>query len=115
MYIGATECKERLPNGSGVSREAPAPFCEGPGGKFPWSTHHNLHWVADVVFREDDASNKAGYSAENLTLIRRLVMNMVNLFDPSTGLAAARRFATHEPEYLKGILIKVFTEPVKFF
>jgi len=27
------------PNGSGVSREAPAPFCERPEGKFLWSTH----------------------------------------------------------------------------
>ena len=42
-------------------------------------------------------------------------MNMVNLFDPSTGMAAARRFATHEPEYLKGLLIKVFTKAVKSF
>lgn len=29
----------RLPNGSGVSREAPAPFCEGLTGKFRESTH----------------------------------------------------------------------------
>lgn len=78
-----------------------------------WSIENNLHWVADVVFQEDDATNKTGYSAENLTLVRRLVMNMVNLFDASTGLAAARKFATHEPEYLKGMLIKVFTKVVK--
>ncbi len=31
---------ERLPDGSGVSREAPAPFCEGLVGKFHGSTHH---------------------------------------------------------------------------
>lgn len=80
-----------------------------------WSIENNLHWVADVIFREDDATNKAGHSAENLTLVRRLVMNMVNLFDPSTGLAAARRFATHESEYLKGMLIKVFGKVVKSF
>ena len=35
----------RLPNGSGVSREAPAPFCEGLTGKFRGSTHHGLQWV----------------------------------------------------------------------
>lgn len=34
------EWKERLPNGSGVSREAPAPFCERPEGQFLWPTHH---------------------------------------------------------------------------
>ena len=80
-----------------------------------WSIENNLHWVADVVFREDDATNKAGHSAENLTLVRRLVMNMVNLFDPATGMAAARRFATHESDYLKGLLIKVFSKTVKSF
>jgi predicted transposase YbfD/YdcC len=80
-----------------------------------WSIENNLHWVADVVFREDDATNKVGYSAENLTLVRRLAMNIVNLFDPSAGMAAARRFATHEPEYLKGMLIKVFSKIVKSF
>ncbi len=80
-----------------------------------WSIENNLHWVADVVFKEDDATNKVGHSAENLTLVRRLVMNMVNLFDPSVGLAAARRFATHESEYLKGMLIKFFGKAVKSF
>ena len=29
-----------LSNGSGVSREVHAPFCEGLAGKFRWSTHH---------------------------------------------------------------------------
>lgn len=80
-----------------------------------WTIENNLHWVADVIFREDEATNRVGHSAENLTLIRRIVMNMVSIFDPSTGLATARRFATHEPEYLKGMLIKVFGTAIKSF
>lgn len=80
-----------------------------------WSIENNLHWVADVVFREDDAMNKTGNSAENLTLIRRLSMNIINLFDQSTGMAAARRFATYEPEYLKGLLVKIFSKVDKSF
>ncbi len=35
--------------------------------------------------------------------------------DPSAGLAAARRFATHEPEYLKGMLVKLFGNAIKSF
>lgn len=80
-----------------------------------WAIENNLHWVADVIFREDEATNRVGHSAENLTLIRRIVMNMVNTFDPSAGLAAARRFAIHEPEYLKGMLVKVFGGSIKSF
>jgi hypothetical protein len=34
----------RLLDGSGVSREAPAPFCEGPGVQFPRSTHQFFAW-----------------------------------------------------------------------
>jgi len=32
----------RLPDGSGVSREAPAPFCERLTWKFRGSTHHEI-------------------------------------------------------------------------
>lgn len=33
----------RLDDGSRMSREAHVRFCEGLGGKFPWSTHPYLH------------------------------------------------------------------------
>ena len=46
---------DRLPGGSGVSREAPAPFCERPEVKLLRPTRHALHWVLDVTFREDDS------------------------------------------------------------
>lgn len=80
-----------------------------------WTIENNLHWVADVIMREDAATNKMGHSAENLTLVRRLAMNIVNFFDPSTGMATARRFAAYEPDYLKGLLMKLFSGVVKSF
>src|SRR3954471_6838840 len=45
----------RLLGGSGVSREAPAPFCERPEVKLLRPTRHRLHYVRDVSFREDDS------------------------------------------------------------
>jgi len=42
-----------LPNGSGVSREAPAPFYEGLTGKFRGSTHHySKRWKIEPYFRD---------------------------------------------------------------
>jgi predicted transposase YbfD/YdcC len=73
-----------------------------------WSIENNLHWVADVVFMEDKAKNKKGHSAENMALLRRLAMNAVNYCDPGNGLAAARTFAKLAPEYLEGLLAKLF-------
>jgi len=40
LRIGEAAWWERLPDGSGVSREAPAPFCEGLVGKFHGPTLH---------------------------------------------------------------------------
>jgi len=73
-----------------------------------WSIENNLHYVLDVVFREDASLSDIGYSAENIALIRRLTMNIITLIDPNRGIANARRCATHDPRYLRGVLAKVF-------
>src|SRR5690606_22283116 len=59
-----------------------------------WNIENNCHWVADVIFKEDDILMDRGHSAENLGLFRRLAMNMAAVADPERGLAAVRRAAT---------------------
>lgn len=73
-----------------------------------WRIENNCHWVADVIFREDSVLSKAGYSAMNLGLIRRLVMNIAVITDPKRGLASSRRCAAFGNGYLKGVLGKLF-------
>ena len=73
-----------------------------------WSIENPLHWVLDVIFREDAAQAKVGFIAENMAFFRRLSMNVIKTADPGRGLADARRFCTYEPKYLRGILSKVF-------
>lgn len=84
----------------------------GPEQFAKWIRGHwgieSLHYVLDVVFREDAALAQTGYAAENMSLLRRLSMNIVRVFDPNRGMADARRCATYEPLYLRGLLLKVF-------
>jgi hypothetical protein len=42
LFTGREGQSERLLDGSSVSREAPALFCERPGVKFLWPTHHEV-------------------------------------------------------------------------
>src|SRR4051812_11718016 len=63
---------DRLLGGSGVSREAPAPFCERPEVKLLRPTRHGLHWVLDVTFREDDSRVRDRTAARNLAIQRWL-------------------------------------------
>ena len=69
----------RLPNGSGVSREAPAPFREGLTGKFRESTHHNLHWVLDMSFNEDHSRIRKENAPQVMAVVRHIALNLLQL------------------------------------
>lgn len=85
MYTGATECKERLPNGSGVSREAPAPFCEGPEGKFLRSTHHEtFNTLKNLGYNFE---HNYGHGKKYLSTILCLLMLLVFLIDQTQEIA----------------------------
>jgi predicted transposase YbfD/YdcC len=73
-----------------------------------WGIENSLHYVMDVVFKEDASLSDTGHSAENMSLIRRLAVNIIRTVDPERGIADARRNATYEPKYLRGLLGKVF-------
>ena len=36
-----------------------------------------MHWVLDVVFREDESRHHAGNSCENLALLRKLAISLL--------------------------------------
>lgn len=70
----------------------------------------SMHYVMDVVFEEDASLADRGESAENMSLIRRLANNVIKMFDPNRGVTNARRCATYEPAYLRGLLARVFVK-----
>lgn len=42
-----------------------------------WSIENQLHWVMDVAF-EDRSRARAGHAAQNLAILRRLALNLLN-------------------------------------
>ena len=42
-----------------------------------WGIENSLHWVLDVVFREDESRHCAGHGGENLALLRRLAISLL--------------------------------------
>jgi predicted transposase YbfD/YdcC len=51
-----------------------------------WSIENSLHWVLDVVFREDAQRNRKDNSAENMAVIRHTALNLMKK-DPSVKLS----------------------------
>jgi len=48
-----------------------------------WAVENSLHWILDVVFREDDSRIRTGYAAENMALIKHLALNQLQTAKPS--------------------------------
>jgi predicted transposase YbfD/YdcC len=42
-----------------------------------WGIENRLHWVLDVVFSEDAARSRKGHAPENLAVIRKLAVNIL--------------------------------------
>ena len=66
----------RLPPSTRPSLEAP--FDEILGAvRSHWEVENKLHWVLDVVFREDDCRYRTGYSPENFSAIKQFALNLI--------------------------------------
>jgi predicted transposase YbfD/YdcC len=44
-----------------------------------WSIENNLHWNLDVIFKEDKQLNYAGNAPQNMNLIKKIALSMVDI------------------------------------
>jgi predicted transposase YbfD/YdcC len=70
-----------------------------------WSIENNLHWVLDIAFREDESRLRKGNGAENMAILRQLVLNLLKQETTFNGSIKAKRLrAGWVHEYLLKIL-----------
>ena len=70
-----------------------------------WSIENSFHWVLDVVMREDDSRVREGEAAENLAIIRRLALNLLQQEKTlKRGVKTKRLKAALDESYLLKIL-----------
>jgi len=59
--------------------------------RYHWAVENSLHWVLDVIFREDDARVRVGHAAHNMAILRQLALNIIKK-DPSKGSIRTKRY-----------------------
>jgi hypothetical protein len=77
-----------------------------------WAIETTLHWVLDMAFREDEARHRARNTAQNFTVLRHFVLNLVKQdAERRVGIATSRKRAGWDRAYLLKLLAGVNTEP----
>jgi predicted transposase YbfD/YdcC len=70
-----------------------------------WEIENRVHWVLDVAMGEDANRTRAGESAQNLALIRKLALNLLRRETAvPVGIAAKQKRAGWDQNYLLKIL-----------
>lgn len=64
----------------------------------------SLHWVLDVIFKEDQSRLRRGHGAQNMALVRRLAFNLVRAGRGKRSIKTARKAAAWNTDFLASII-----------
>ena len=69
-----------------------------------WGIENRLHWVLDVVFKEDQSRLRRGHGARNMAIVRHFAINLLRQLDDRRSLKTRRKLAGWDPDYMQSIL-----------
>ena len=70
-----------------------------------WAIENSLHWVLDVVFKDDLCRVRKGHGAKNMAVVRHFAINIVGNTNDKRSLKLRRKRAGWDPDYLASLLI----------
>lgn len=71
--------------------------------RYHWSIENQLHWCLDVVFNEDKQRVRERNGAENMTIIRRIALQMLLIAKGKKSLKTIRKkVAWNEKKHISG-------------
>jgi predicted transposase YbfD/YdcC len=72
-----------------------------------WAVENSLHWVLDVIFKEDESRIRTGNAPQNFAILRQIALNILKN-DKSKGSLKKKRFkAALEDSFLFKLLDQI--------
>ena len=69
-----------------------------------WGVENRLHWVLDVIFRDDLARFRTGDGPQNMAIVRHTALNLLSRAKPTTSLKNRRKRAGWNIDYLEALI-----------
>lgn len=69
-----------------------------------WGIENRLHWVLDVVFRDDLARLRSGHGPANMAVVKHMALNLLQQAKPTTSLKNRRKLAGWSTDYLNALI-----------
>lgn len=76
------------------------PVTFGRAVRSHWGIENRLHWMLDVVFRDDLARLRSANAPKNMAVIKHIALNLIRAAKPTTSFKNRRKLAGWSDEYL---------------
>ena len=76
----------------------------GPVVRSHWAIENSLHWVMDMVFRDDECRVRTDHAPANLTTIKHMAHNLLRTASTKDSLRLRRKTAAWDDDFLASLV-----------
>lgn len=76
----------------------------GPVVRSHWAIENSLHWVLDMVFRDDECRLRTDHAPANFTTVKHMAHNLIRKDPTKASLRLKRKIAAWDDDFLVSLL-----------
>ena len=76
----------------------------GPVVRGHWSVENSLHWVMDMIFRDDECRVRTDHAPANFTTLKHMAHNLIRRAPGKDSLRLRRKVAAWDDEFLVNLV-----------
>ncbi len=76
----------------------------GPLIRDHWAVENSLHWVLDMVFRDDECRLRTDHAPANFTTLKHMALNLIRRAKTKDSIRLRRKVAAWDDEFLSSLI-----------
>jgi len=76
----------------------------GPIVRSHWAIENSLHWVMDMIFRDDECRIRTDHAPANFTTIKHIAHNLIRRAPGKDSLRLRRKVAAWDDDFLASLI-----------
>ncbi len=76
----------------------------GPLVRDHWAVENSLHWVTDMVFRDDECRLRTDHAPANFTTLKHIALNLIRRAKSKDSIRLRRKVAAWDDDFLASLV-----------
>jgi predicted transposase YbfD/YdcC len=76
----------------------------GPVIRSHWAIENGLHWVMDMIFRDDECRVRTAHASANFTTVKHMAHNLIRKAGGKHSLRLKRKIAAWDDDFLASLI-----------